>query len=272
MLSFDRSIEPPARASGAGTAVILAVAVLFSIIPFGPGFGAWAAFACGLLVLGALLGRQIHAFLPAFLAFLITALPLLHPVFSRWPWRLLVPVLFSLAMVLSVPRLRPSLLWMRPGRIDRDSLLIAIVIACGSAVALVLWQRLTLPDLAMHLRSFPAMPLWLFPLAGLGFSLGNAAVEEFVFRGVYLQAFDSVLGAGWASVLLQAWLFGAMHYLQGFPNGLPGVLLAGLYGLLLGILRRRTRGMAAPWLTHAAADLVIFVILALQLAGKGSGS
>lgn len=106
------------------------------------------------------------------------------------------------------------------------------------------------------------MPVWVFPFAGLAFALGNAAVEEIVFRGAVMQATDSAVGAGSTSVLIQGWLFGAMHYLRGFPNGLWGVIMAAVYGIMLGVVRRRSAGMLAPWLSHFFADIVIFSILA----------
>jgi CAAX protease family protein len=108
----------------------------------------------------------------------------------------------------------------------------------------------------------PAMPLWLFPVAGLAFAAGNAAMEESIYRGVIMQSLDSAAGAGALSILIQAWLFGCMHFLHGFPNGLWGVAMTFLYGVMLGWLRRRTRGMLVPWLAHVVADLVIFIIVA----------
>jgi len=77
-----------------------------------------------------------------------------------------------------------------------------------------------------------------------------------------MQSMDSAFGPGVVSIFLQAWLFGAMHYLQGFPNGGWGLVMAAVYGLMLGWLRRRSQGMLAPWLAHICADMVIFAILA----------
>jgi hypothetical protein len=111
------------------------------------------------------------------------------------------------------------------------------------------------------------MSAWLLALAGLAFAIGNAAVEEFVFRGVYMHSLDSAFGAGMVSVLVQGWLFGAIHYLSGFPNGLAGLVLATAYGVMLGLLRRRSSGMLAPWLAHAGADMIIFVILVMKMPG-----
>ena len=39
--------------------------------------------------------------------------------------------------------------------------------------------------------------------------------------------------------------------------------MATVYGLMLGIIRRRSQGIFAPYMTHVFADAVIFVILVL---------
>jgi hypothetical protein len=45
-----------------------------------------------------------------------------------------------------------------------------------------------------------------------------------------------------------------------------GILVAGGWGLLLGVLRRTSRGMAAPYLAHIAADCTIAVVALALLA------
>jgi membrane protease YdiL (CAAX protease family) len=40
-----------------------------------------------------------------------------------------------------------------------------------------------------------------------------------------------------------------------------GAALAGLYGLLLGLLRQRSGGLAAPTFAHVFADATIFAIV-----------
>jgi hypothetical protein len=41
-----------------------------------------------------------------------------------------------------------------------------------------------------------------------------------------------------------------------------------VYGIMLGTIRRRSQGMFAPWVAHACADMVIFVILAGVVFGQ----
>jgi membrane protease YdiL (CAAX protease family) len=107
------------------------------------------------------------------------------------------------------------------------------------------------------------MPLWFLPLAGVAFALLNSAVEEAIFRGIFLQALDSAVGPGTSSLVIQAVFFGWLHYSEiGFPKGLAGVAMASVYGLLLGYLRYRSQGMLAPWLAHAGTDIAVFTIVA----------
>jgi hypothetical protein len=107
------------------------------------------------------------------------------------------------------------------------------------------------------------MPSWLLPLAGVAFALVNSAVEEAIFRGIFLQALDSAVGAGIISLVIQAVIFGWLHYSEvGCPKGLVGVAMAFVYGLLLGYLRYRSRGMLAPWLAHVGTDIAVFTIVA----------
>ncbi len=270
MDTSDRLIQPPPRSSRTGSLLITAAGLVFFIAPFSHGLRIWAGLAAFALCIAALALREIRAFHPALLTLLIASVPLLHPLLHRWPFGLLAPNLLYLCVILPAPRLRSFLRWLRPGRFDRVIGLISTAVVIISAAALFLWQRLSRPDLSVQLASMPVLPVWLYPAAGLGFALVNAALEEFVFRGVLVESFDSAFGPVPASVAFQGMLFGAMHYLHGFPNGWLGVLLAGSYGLMLGMLRRRSQGMLVPWLTHVVADIVIFAILAVQLRIAGT--
>jgi membrane protease YdiL (CAAX protease family) len=77
-----------------------------------------------------------------------------------------------------------------------------------------------------------------------------------------LHALDSTLGAGFAALLLQAFAFGAIH-IRGFPRGWLGVGLACIFGLFMGVIRRRGGGMFAPWIAHVFTDVVIAGIVLL---------
>jgi len=178
-----------------------------------------------------------------------------------WP---LPPLLAVLGYAAAVARLRalggrPS--WLRVGRLDRGVWLLISVSVCVSALALVIWFALARPDYSELVGTlFPRLPVPLLFVGVVGFSMINAAIEELIYRGVLLGALDAVLGGGLLPVVLQALAFGIVH-IAGFPRGLAGVGLATIYGLLMGAVRRRARGMLGPWLAHVVTDVVIGSIL-----------
>lgn len=61
-----------------------------------------------------------------------------------------------------------------------------------------------------------------------------------------------------AAVVLHAAVFGVVHSAHGVPRGVSGAVISGVYGLALGAIRLRPRGMLAPWATHALTDLAAF--------------
>src|SRR4029077_697736 len=127
--------------------------------------------------------------------------------------------------------------------------------------SLLSWYVLLHPNIADIVKAYvPALPLGLLIAGGLIFSMVNAAVEEAAYRGVMLHALDRSLGPEFAALLLQALAFGAIH-IRGFPRGWIGVVLASIYGLLMGIIRRRAGGIFAPWITHVFTDVVIATIV-----------
>jgi membrane protease YdiL (CAAX protease family) len=267
MTTASRAIQSPPRSSFAETIVIITTVILLSVIPFSHLMSPLAVAFAALLVLAAALIKGNQAFHLVFFTTALTIMPLLHSSLHDWPFNLVMPLLIYLVVVLAVPRYRRSLLWLRIGRFGKDILLLVIATAATSGIALYIWSRALNPDLSIHLKYIPDMPIWLFPLAGLGFSAFNAAMEEFVFRGMTMQALDSAFGPGIMSIVLQAWPFGAMHYREGFPNGAWGLAMTFVYGIMLGALRRRAQGMFAPWIAHVCADMMIFAILAGLILG-----
>ncbi len=263
MTSSPLLIQDPPPSNFMGKGIIFINIILLSIVPFSIRISIWAAAVAMLLPVLAILARNIQSLhLSLFTAALVLA-PYLEPALRSWPYALLVPILLYGLVVIIVPRLRQSMLWFHAGNFDRNISLSAAAISVLSGLALLAWYAALKPDLAVQLRSMPDMPLWLFPVAGLAFAAGNAAMEEFAFRGIVMQSLDSAFGPGFASILIQAWLFGAMHFLQGFPKEGWGLAMTAVYGIMLGMLRRRSRGMLAPWSAHVCADIVVFTILAV---------
>ncbi len=166
-------------------------------------------------------------------------------------------------VVRAVPWLRGTATWVRWGSFGATVRWFCAGAWLLAAVALLVWYYLLHPNVAdLVERWLPNVPLGLLITGGVIFSMVNAAVEEGAYRGVVMHALDSSLGAGFTALLLQAVAFGAIH-IHGFPRGWIGVGLACIFGLFMGVIRRRAHGMFAPWIAHLFTDVVIAGILVL---------
>lgn len=86
-------------------------------------------------------------------------------------------------------------------------------------------------------------------------SLSNAFGEEMVFRLGLVAPLGSVLAP--ASIyMISAILFGVPHY-AGMPNGIAGVIMAGILGYVLAKSMYETQGMVWAWSIHFLQDVVI---------------
>jgi membrane protease YdiL (CAAX protease family) len=262
--TVSRVIAAPPRSSTAGTVIVLTVVAVLSLTMVLPDTsGKWTLAALIILMPLAILSKAIHAIHITILALTWLLLVGLVPPFQLWPLSILAPLVGYAVVVLLTPSLRHSVGWLRKGLFGSDIRLLVIATIAVSSAALVAWVLIEEPDLGHHLALIPEMPLWLYPLAAVGFACLNAAMEEAVFRGIMMEALDSAMGEGLGSIAAQAVSFAALHYVAGFPNGVSGFAMTLLYGLMLGIVRRRSRGMLAPWVAHVAADIVIFAVLSV---------
>jgi membrane protease YdiL (CAAX protease family) len=143
------------------------------------------------------------------------------------------------------------------GVCSREVCVLCVVVVLSAASALLSWYLLLRPTVADLVETFvPELPMGLLIAGGLVFAMVNAAVEEGAYRGVLLHALETSLGPGLVALVLQAVAFGALH-INGFPRGWIGVGQACLYGLFMGMIRKRAGGMFAPWLAHVCTDVVI---------------
>lgn len=152
--------------------------------------------------------------------------------------------------------------WWRRGEINCAVVALTAASVIVSGTALVAWFLLFKPDLSdIILRFIPqGYPISILLVGGVAFSIANAFLEEFAYRGVLTSGFEYCgFGPAHANVL-QAVSFGFLH-IHGFPRGWLGVGLACFYGLMMGSLRYYSRGMLAPWAGHVFVDITIVSIL-----------
>ena len=177
-----------------------------------------------------------------------------------WP----VPLLICFATLIGVwycqrHSTSPTPPFIRLGTLSFQDFCLALAISAVSVVILLIWFRLTDPDVSNLSEQIPDIgPLAMVGLA-IVFSIVNAVLEETVWRGAIQSWLTTIISAP-AAILLQAISFGAPH-LHGFPNGILGIFLATCYGVLLGALAQKTNGLAAPLAAHIFTDLAIFYIL-----------
>jgi membrane protease YdiL (CAAX protease family) len=191
----------------------------------------------------------------ALLAALLPALTL-----TRGVWQL-VMVLSVLAFI-GVARLRPALGEVPP-KLGRVPLAETALCAAVTPLALVLWLRLAHPDLGDLLRAVPRVRVLWLVVGGALFAVVNAGLEELIWRGLIQSRLREVVGKP-AAIALQAASFGLAHA-AGFPRGLSGVVLAGVWAVMLGMLRERSGGLLAAFLAHVVADATI-ACLVISLA------
>jgi uncharacterized protein len=236
--------------------LVVSVTLLITVAPLVRREAAIAA-ASGVAVLAVLAWYKRCVAAAPFSIFCVVCLGLVLSGVRYFQVVLAVGLLGYAGVVRVVPWLRGTATWARWGCFDATVRFLSIVASLLAAVALLSWYLLLRPNIAGIVKAFvPALPLGLLIAGGLIFSMVNAAVEEGAYRGVILQALDTSLGPGFAALLLQALAFGAIH-IRGFPRGWLGVGLACVYGLLMGVIRRRAGGMFAPWIAHVFTDVVI---------------
>jgi membrane protease YdiL (CAAX protease family) len=257
--------SPPPSTIVESLIILAAIGVLSAFMMSPKAFAFWTISTLCFLTVLAIVFRYMQAIHLLLFSLSWLTLPLIAPVLGLWPLILLLPIIIYALVVTAAPNLQRSILWLRAGRLTSAIIILVLATIVLSTTALVGWYLLFQPNVSSHLAMIPKMPRWLLPLACLGFAMLNAAMEEIVFRGIMMQALDSALGAGNLTVVIQAVSFASFHYLAGFPNGVWGFAMVFVYGFMLGVLRRRSQGILAPWIAHVLADIAIFTILATVL-------
>jgi membrane protease YdiL (CAAX protease family) len=177
-----------------------------------------------------------------------------------WPWYLFLPLLVYGGTVLTVAPLRLTASKLAIGKMSGLPLVSAAVLTLMTTSVLVGFQALMRPDVHDLAAKLQVDRFGNLLLAGVCFSVVNAALEELIFRGVLWNLVSEEWNQSTALCVTAA-LFGIGHF-NGYPPGPIGAVMAGLYGATLGALRWWTGGLGLAMTCHVGADATIFSILA----------
>jgi membrane protease YdiL (CAAX protease family) len=94
------------------------------------------------------------------------------------------------------------------------------------------------------IQTLPQLALFVFS------ALVAGGIKEEMQRAFILNRFRTYLGGAWIGLLLWSLVFGMGHYAQ----GVQGIVIASLYGLLFGLLYLLSGSLVAPITAHAVYD------------------
>ena len=266
---FRGQVVPPPRSTMFGAWLLVPLIFLFGLYqthPFPDSVQIWMPRLILLMLPLSIASRSIYTihFNVLVVCFYLMRL---FPRFPLYPFSDLTFLLLYVYVVMLIPALRGSVGWLRSGKFDATSWSLVAGTIVIPIIALMLWVRFLSPDLGRYSNMVPQFPLWMIALYAVANATFNAALEETIWRGVMLEALDSALGPGIWALLIQAVSFGAAHYRSGFPNGIIGAAMAAIFGIMLGIIRRKSKGILACWLAHAAVDAAIFIMIVHFIRG-----
>ncbi len=218
----------------------------------------------GLMLLALMLTGLYLKIADVFLVGLICALTLalckLESINRLWP----LPIALALVIVLVVGKLvkftRGAFDWIKRGDFGRQQIAIIAITATISGISLVCWYLIVKPDISDLADRIPHVHPIILIVMGLFFSTTNAICEEFIWRGIIFNALERTFLPGAGALCVQALSFGVAH-VHGFPRGVSGIVLASIYGYIIGCVRQHAKGLLAPIAAHFFADVVIYSIL-----------
>lgn len=98
---------------------------------------------------------------------------------------------------------------------------------------------------------------------GIVSAVGNAISEEFWFRGFFFATFTR-LSTPRLALILQAILFGFIHFKDGIPSGWIGLILASIWGLFLGVWTLSRLSLWPAVFLHFLTDAFIYFTVNFQ--------
>ena len=244
--------------------VVVSLTGLAIVLPFGRSAGMLAVGGIAAILLTTVaIGRKMAAagsigvLLVAFLLIGLTGLR---------PKRLLfgLAVVVYLVAASRLPWLREVAPWRRAWSCSPRQGAIAAASGLVAGSALWAWYEARPENLADVVDLARDWSIWTLLSLGVLAAVINAVVEEAVYRGIVQDSLERVLRPGAAALVLQASVYASLHFPSGILQGFAGAGLALFYGLVLGLLRRRSGGLGAPVIAHTVTDLVIVGIVLAQ--------
>lgn len=257
MSERSSSVSGGDRAIAGGSLAVLAAAAIWGVWSGDPGGASRgtvaAVLAVALALASAFVARPPARALAALAACLVVAAR------TGWPWQLVMAIALGAfgLLVRGAPSLAPSAAWRAKGNVPLPA---TAFVGGVTPFALTAWLFVARPNLGDVLRGYvPAFPLPVLVVGGVLFAFVNAVLEEIVWRGILQDRLEPLFGVR-AAIAIQAASFGIMHA-HGFPRGATGVVLVVVWGVMLGVLRKRSGGLVAPIAAHAVADATIAVLV-----------
>jgi membrane protease YdiL (CAAX protease family) len=183
---------------------------------------------------------------------------LLLPSLAFWPFILLIPLAIALLGKRAFASDPP---WALKAGSVRAHFPIAVAVVICAVTGLIAWLELFTPGLGSQKSLVPQVS---HPVAIgliLAFGLLNAAMEEIIYRGVILGALETIFKHFPLINCLQAFAFGIAHFEGGVPYGISGLCLSFIYGILQGVLRKRSGGLLLGFLAHVVVDIFVGFLL-----------
>lgn len=180
------------------------------------------------------------------------------PSVQTWPFILLLPLVAVSVAALPSASLRHTLF---PAGNLTGNLLPIILVALASIAGLLAWLHFLGPDLSAQRSLLPSWGPWLTVAAIFAFALVNAGMEELIYRGIIQGALSTIWKRPTWIIGAQAAGFAAVHFQGGVPSGWSGLVLAFIYGGLMGWLRYRSNGLLAPYAAHILTNIFIAALL-----------
>lgn len=178
-----------------------------------------------------------------------------------FPANVLLTIILMYLFLLLFKQYDRSRLYLTRGN-TKGTIGIIILVSLLSIFSLSIWFILQKSN--PYARFIPNLPIPLLISLGIGFAIINAFHEEGIFRSILLAHFSCEIGVGWA-IFLQAIWFSCLHYQSGFPSGIIGIGLTLVFGLMMGYIVHRTRGLLVPIIIHALADFGIFLLVIFRM-------